>query len=66
MIEKILPTSTWHLPPTPAQIRAITRLAITLDYYEPVEEKVRTRLEARNIIVGFKEELKRRKVNGTR
>jgi len=66
MTEKILPTSSLHLPPTPAQIRAITRLAVALDYHEPVEEKVRTRLEARNIIVGFKEELKRRKVNGTR
>uniref|UniRef100_A0A6M3LWL1 Uncharacterized protein n=1 Tax=viral metagenome TaxID=1070528 RepID=A0A6M3LWL1_9ZZZZ len=61
MTEKILPTSSWYLPPTPAQVRAITKLAIALQYHEPIEEKVRTRLEARNIIVGFKEELKRRR-----
>ena len=58
---KIPPHSTWNLPPTPAQIRAITKLAIALNYHEPIEEKVRTRLEARNIIVGFKNELARRR-----
>ena len=61
MTEKILPTSSLHLPPTPAQIRAITRLAVALNYHEPIEEKVRTRLEARNIIVGFKQELENRR-----
>ena len=59
-MKKILPNSTWHLPPTDKQVKAITRLAIALQYHEPIEEKVRTRLEARNIIVGFKEELRRR------
>lgn len=60
MTEKILPSSSWNLPPTGRQIMAITKLAIALQYHEPIEEKVRTRLEARNIIVGFKEELRKR------
>jgi hypothetical protein len=63
-MERIPPNSSWLLPPTPKQIQAIARLAQALKYYEPVEEKVRTRLEARNIIAGFKEELKRRNRNG--
>lgn len=60
MVEKIPPTSSWNDPPTDRQIRAISRLATILGYYEPIEEKVKSRLEARNIIVGFKEEIKRR------
>ena len=57
---KIPPDSSWNLPPTPKQLLAISRLANALQYYEPIEEKVRNRLEARNIIVGFKNELARR------
>ncbi len=68
MTEKIPPPqSSWHLPPTPTQVRAITRLASQLGYQEPVEEKVRTRWEARNIIAGFREERRKRKEqNGIR
>jgi hypothetical protein len=59
--EEIKPTSSWNLPPTVAQTRAIARLAQALGYHEPVEEKLKSRLEARNMIVGFKQELERRK-----
>ena len=62
-MEIIKLTSSWNLPPTDRQIKAITRLAMALGYHEPIEEKVKTRLEARNIIVGFKEELERRNRN---
>lgn len=59
----IKPSSSWNLPPTAKQARAIAKLAQILGYHEPVEETVATRLEARNIIMGFREELKRRKAN---
>ena len=54
MSEVISPTSSWNLPPTAKQARAITKLAMALGYHEPIEEKVKTRLEARNIIMGFR------------
>ena len=61
MTESIRPQSSWNLPPTVRQTQAIARLAQALGYQEPVEERVKTRLEARNIIVGFKHELDLRK-----
>jgi len=61
MTEKIPPTSPWNLPPTPKQVRAITSLCMSLGFREPYEEKVRTRYEARNMIAGLREELKKRK-----
>ena len=61
MTEIIQPTSSWNLPPTVKQTQAIARLAQALGYHQPVEEGIRNRLEARNIIVGFKNELKLRK-----
>ena len=60
MAELIQPTSSWNLQPTPKQVIAITRLASQLGYQEPVENKPKTRLEARNLIAGFREERKRR------
>ena len=39
--------SSWTLPPTPKQVRAIARLAQQLGIKEPLEEKVSTRWEAR-------------------
>ena len=65
MSEIIPKHSSWNLPPTPKQIIAITRLAQRLGYHEPVENKPTNRLEARNMIRGFNEELKkRRQTNG--
>lgn len=61
MTEKIPPHSSWNLPPTPRQIRAITSLCASLGFQEPHEEKVRTRYEARNMIAGLREELKKRR-----
>jgi len=60
MTEIIKPTSSWLLPPTAKQARAIAKLAMALGYHEPVEEKVSNRREARDMIMGFREELKRR------
>ena len=60
MTETIKPTSSWNLPPTVKQTQAIARLAQALGYREPVEEGIRNRLEARNIIVGYKNEIKLR------
>lgn len=62
MSEKIEPSSSWLLPPTPKQVRAITRLAQRLGYHEPVENKPTNRIEARNMIRGFNEELKKRRL----
>lgn len=59
-MEKIPPSSSWNLPPTPKQVVAISRLAQQLGYYEPVENTPTNRLEARNMIAGFREEAKRR------
>ena len=60
-MEKIPKASSWNLPPTPKQVRAITRLAQALSYHEPVENKPSNRWEARNLIVGLRTELKSRK-----
>jgi hypothetical protein len=58
MSEKIPPGSSWLLPPTPWQRQAISRLASSLGYHSPVENKPTTRWEARNMIMGFRNELK--------
>ena len=64
-MEKIPKVSSWNLPPTGKQVRAITKLATILGYHEPVENKPSNRWEARNMIAGFREELKnRRQQNG--
>lgn len=62
-MEKIPPASSWNLPPTARQTRAIALLAQQLGYYEPVENKPSNRWEARNMIAGFREERKRRRLN---
>jgi len=62
-MEKIPPHSSWQLPATAKQKRAIAQLCTYLGYHEPIEEKPMTRWEARNMIAGFREERKRRKAN---
>jgi len=49
-MEKILPTSTWNLPPTEWQVGAITRLCIQKKIKEHLEHKPSNRWEARNLI----------------
>lgn len=60
MAERIEPHSSWNLPATGRQKLAITRLCQQLGYHEPYEERQMTRLEARNMIAGFREEQKKR------
>lgn len=49
-MEKILPNSSWNLPPTDKQVRAITKLCIKLGIKEPLEETSSNRVEARRLI----------------
>ena len=42
--------STLELPPTDRQVRAITKMCITLKISEPLEESVSNRMEARNLM----------------
>jgi len=60
-MEVIHKASSWNLPPTPKQVRAITRLAQQLGYHEPVENKPTNRREARDMITGFREERNKRR-----
>jgi len=60
-MEKIQPTSSWNLPPTAKQTRAITVLCQSLGYHEPVENTPSNRLEARNLIMGLRGERKKRR-----
>jgi len=46
---KIQPDSSWNLPPTDRQTRAITMLYIQLGIREPLEERPCNRLEARSL-----------------
>ena len=62
MPERIEPSSSWNFPPTPKQIRAIARLAQRLGYHEPVEDRPSTRWEARDMIAGFREEERKRRL----
>jgi hypothetical protein len=59
-MKKIPKHSSWNLPPTPKQVRAIAKLAAQLGYHEPAENKPSNRWEARNMIRGFLEERRRR------
>jgi len=56
-MEKIQPHSKWNLKPTPAQVRAITRMAQALNIPEPVENTPSNRLEARNLIYAMRGKL---------
>ena len=49
-MEIIQPESSWNLPPTDQQIQAITKLCMEKGVKEPLEERVKSRLEARNMI----------------
>lgn len=64
MPESIQPSSSWTLPATPKQSRAIAHLTAELGYEEPKYSP--TRLEARNMIRGFIEERKRRQADSKR
>lgn len=50
MPEKIAYTSSWTLPPTGRQVRAITRLCQQLGIKEPLEDTPSNRWEARRLI----------------
>ena len=63
MTEIIPPTSSWNKPPTFKQVRAIANLARILGYHDPVEHKPSNRLEARDMIMGFRTELRKRRTN---
>lgn len=54
---KIEASSSWNESPTPSQVRAISKLCRVLKIREPLEESVRTRLEARNLIWQFRSRL---------
>ena len=58
MGEKILPNSTWNYKPTVKQVRAITKQCLRLHISEPLEENVKSRLEARRLIY----DLRRREI----
>ncbi len=48
-MEKIEPGSSWNDPPTGEQCRAVAKLCIALHIREPLEERLASRLEARNL-----------------
>ena len=50
MAEKIYPSSSWTLPPTGRQVRAIARVAQQLGITEPIEDKPSNRWEARRLL----------------
>lgn len=56
MVEKIPQHSSWLLPPTPKQVRAITKLCLRFNISEPLEEQPRTRREARQLIYRLREQ----------
>ncbi len=62
MIEKVPRVSSFGLPPTTTQIRAITRLCVQLGISEALEETPRNRMEARNLI--YRLRIQRREQNG--
>jgi len=53
-MEKIPPSSSMNLPPTPRQIRAIAKLCQQHGITEPLEERVSNRREARDLIYGLR------------
>ncbi|KKN75174.1 hypothetical protein LCGC14_0383330 [marine sediment metagenome] len=58
MTEKILPTSTLNLKPTPRQVRAITRMASQLGDRTGIEHTPVNRREARDLIFRLRIQLK--------
>lgn len=50
MVGVIPKSSSWNLPPTSTQIRAITKLCMRLHIAELLEEKPSNRYEARRLI----------------
>ena len=58
MPEQIPFSSTWNLPPTYRQVRAITALCIQCGITEPLEDKPTNRLEARDMIQSLRERRK--------
>jgi len=64
MPESINRDSSWTLPATPKQSRAIAHLTAELGYQEPRTSL--NRMEARNMIRGFIEERKRRQADSKR
>jgi len=57
-MEKIAPSSSWNEQPTPAQVRAITRLCMALHIREPLEETPSNRREARDMIYQLRAKLR--------
>lgn len=55
MNKQIPKSSTWNLPPTPKQVRAITKLCLRFGINDALEETVRTRWEARQLIYKLRE-----------
>ena len=58
MTEKNPAASSMNLPPTPKQIRAITKLATALGISDPIENDPRNRREARNLIYHMRLQLR--------
>ena len=58
MTEKISPSSSWTLPPTGAQVRAIARIAQQLGITDPIEEGPSNRWEARRLLYELNEQRK--------
>ena len=61
MADKIEPTSSWTLPPTGRQLSAIARLAQQLGIEAPIEDKIATRWEARQLLWKLEQERRARK-----
>lgn len=57
-MEKVKVTSSLNDDPTPAQVRAITRLCTVLGIREPLEETPSNRREARNMIYQLRAKIK--------
>lgn len=56
MPDKIEPASSWTLPPTGRQLSAISRLAQQLGIKEPIEDRIATRWEARQLLWKLEQE----------
>ena len=57
MVDKIHYNSSWTLPPTGKQVRAITRLCMQLGIKEPLEESPSNRWEARRLLYELNEQM---------
>ena len=58
MAEKIQPSSSWTLPPTGRQVRAIALIAQQLGITEPIEDTPSNRWEARRLLYELNERRK--------